>query len=223
MLKSERKKAQTLTFVLTHLSFARRSDRVLHCFRHCHGEDGRAGQTDGGVLQHPQWDRDEVSDHDHVVSLLGLTFWWCRAEPGPQRAVASSQDEKGGCGPAWYREGGNSPPLPLAFLSSHSGGHWAKCDVFVLWEWALFFAMFIPALAAVTACYTLRYLCTPDISPSSENWKSDQGVCLRDQLLTHSSELGKKQLRGERGSVPGLFSREHCFGPLLLLEPHTTG
>lgn len=29
-----------------------RSDRVFHCFWHCHGEDGRAGQADGGILQH---------------------------------------------------------------------------------------------------------------------------------------------------------------------------
>lgn len=163
MLKSERKKPQTLTFVLTHLSFAHRSDRVLHCFWHCHGEDGRAGQTDGGVLQHPEWDRNEASDHDHVVSLLGLTLWWGQAEPGPQRTVVSSQYEKSGCGPERYRESRNSPTLPLASLSSHSGGHWAKSDVFVLWEWVLLFAMFIPALAAVTMCYIHWGTCIPPI------------------------------------------------------------
>lgn len=54
-----------------------RSDRVFHCFWHCHGEDGRAGQVDGGILQHSEWNCNEVSDHDHVVSGSVLTsLWW---------------------------------------------------------------------------------------------------------------------------------------------------
>ena len=54
-----------------------RSDRVFHCFWHCHGEDGWAGQVDGGILQHFEWNCNEVSDHDHVVSGSVLTsLWW---------------------------------------------------------------------------------------------------------------------------------------------------
>ena len=75
-----------------------RSDRVFHCFRHCHGEDGRAGQADGGILQHFEWDCNEASDHDHVVSGLVLTSWWwlVRWSWGRQRALEPSQQERVG-------------------------------------------------------------------------------------------------------------------------------
>lgn len=56
-----------------------RSDRVFHCFWHRHGEDGRAGQADGGILQHFEWDCNEASDRSDYLCLLfcscGELYW----------------------------------------------------------------------------------------------------------------------------------------------------
>lgn len=80
-----------------------RSDRVFHCFRHRHGEDGRAGQADGGILQHLEWDCNEVSDHDHVVSRIvlhrGGGGWGGLGVPRKYESPPSRK-EWVGCGPS---------------------------------------------------------------------------------------------------------------------------